>query len=210
MGPSTNSWKITTSKDGDIYIGGRDNFQQSKVSLHQSGRWRLADLQSTHDVSTGSDRAVAKWTPPLGWKREPVVAFRILLLEPALYLTATDRIGWKKRVLFVEPPADSELMTVVSICVIPDGQDFDYTQAHGGKLAVLTLVEGMHVHVLATHTPAWTDGLSELRVAILGQWPDVTRDLMRDGVVLVHGRDEDSVRFLAPLPLRLWDEEPAH
>jgi len=208
LGPSSNSWWVTTSKAGDIYIGGRDNFRQSKVSLHQSGRWRLADLQvagSQSSESSGADSAVAKWAPPTGWKLEPVVAFRILILQPALYLSATDRIDWKRSVIFVEPPTDQALMTVVSICVIPDDQDFDYSGAQGGKLAILDLAEGVRAHVLATHVSAWTDGLPELGAAILRQTPDLTSDLMRDGVVLVHGFDEDSVHYLAPLPLRMWD-----
>src|SRR5450759_485989 len=41
-GFSSNSWVVTTSQAGDIYVAGRDNFRESKISLHQSGRWRLA------------------------------------------------------------------------------------------------------------------------------------------------------------------------
>src|SRR5680860_1897701 len=66
-GQSSNSWAVTTSKSGDVYISGRDNFQGSKSSLHTSGRWRLATTQEAalerpDLVSSGTDRAVAKWS----------------------------------------------------------------------------------------------------------------------------------------------------
>jgi hypothetical protein len=41
-GLTSNSWIVWTSKRGDVYISCRDNFTEAKVSLHASGRWRMA------------------------------------------------------------------------------------------------------------------------------------------------------------------------
>jgi len=212
LGPSSNSWTVATNKAGDIYISGRDNFQGSKVSLHKSGRWRLAQTQEAvearpHLIAEGADRAVAKWEAPSDWRSAPIVAFRVITLSPALYLAATDRIDWKPSVLFVEPCPDPRVMTVVSVCVVPDGQDFDYRNAEGGQIAVLDLIDGVSAHVVATHAPIWKTGLSDLGRAVLGQTPGLSEDTRRDGVVLLHGFDDEGIHFLMPLPLSMWAED---
>ena len=40
-GLTSNSWRIWSTKHGDVYISCRDNFTEAKVSLHTSGRWRM-------------------------------------------------------------------------------------------------------------------------------------------------------------------------
>jgi hypothetical protein len=209
LGPSSNSWKVSTTKAGDIYIAGRDNFHGSKVSLHKSGRWRLAQnedaVAARPDLTpAGADRAVVKWDAPPGWRQSPIVAFRVVILSPAVYLSATDRTDWKRSVLFIEPHPDSRAMTVVSVCVVPDDQDFDYSAAVGGKLAVLDLTEGVHAHVIATHAPAFESGLEELGSAVLEDTPGLSADELKGHVVLVHGFDDDGVHFFMPLPLSMW------
>jgi hypothetical protein len=71
-GMCSNSWAVSTSGRGDVYIMGRDNFRESKVSLHQSGRWRLAETdraasESPDLVAPGRDRAAFKWDRPEAW-----------------------------------------------------------------------------------------------------------------------------------------------
>jgi hypothetical protein len=209
-GLSSNSWVVSTSKTGDIYIAGRDNFRESKVSLHRSGVWRLAQTERTallrpDLVPAGTDRVVDKWEPPPEWQKKPVVAFRLITLHPAVYLSPAQREGWKRSVVFIEPNPDPGIMTVVSVCVIPDGLDFDYSASVGGTIAVLDLVEGTAVHVVAAYDTAF-EGLQGLGEAVLDQAGEMPDELLRDGVVLAHGSADDGVRFLMPLPLGLWTD----
>jgi hypothetical protein len=36
------AWRVWVGKPRDVYIACRDNFKEAKVSLHASGRWRMA------------------------------------------------------------------------------------------------------------------------------------------------------------------------
>lgn len=40
-GLTSNSWRLWTSKAGDIYLKWRDSMGETKMSLHASGRWRM-------------------------------------------------------------------------------------------------------------------------------------------------------------------------
>jgi hypothetical protein len=208
-GPSSNSWIVTTSKQGDIYIAGRDNFREVKTSLHKSGIWRFAHISKAATdrpdlLDADGNRLIDSWKAPVGWRSEPVVAFRVALLTPALYLSPEQRGGWKRSVVFVEPPTDRAMMTVISVCVIPDGQDFDYRDATGGKVAVLDLVEGVRVHVLATWAPEFNFGAQELATAVTARAAELSDRVSEHGVALLHGHDDDGVRLLVPIPLSYW------
>lgn len=71
-GKSSNTWRFWTEPSGDAYLACRDNFKEAKVSLHASGRWRIAwDEHAVAGkpelVPPGQDRAWEKWKPPHRW-----------------------------------------------------------------------------------------------------------------------------------------------
>jgi hypothetical protein len=57
-----NSWKCWVGKKGDVYIICRDNLKDAKVSLHASGRWRMA-LEERVRTKYPAERAGVKHPP---------------------------------------------------------------------------------------------------------------------------------------------------
>jgi hypothetical protein len=82
-GTTSNSWKIWATKSG-VYIACRDNFKNTKVSLHTPsdsrvpGRWRVGFTTEAfpHVRSPYADRAWEVWNEPRASLPYTVVAFR--------------------------------------------------------------------------------------------------------------------------------------
>jgi hypothetical protein len=88
-------------------------------------------------------------------------------------------------------------MVVVTVCIIPDGQDFDYSNVEGGILAVLSLNGGVSTHVVGTYQPNVSTICAELSAQITAwahRYPN--------SVVLVQGERSNGARFLMPLSVR--------
>jgi hypothetical protein len=120
-----------------------------------------------------------------------------------LYLSPAQCIGWKP-VVFIEPPEAMDMMTVLSVCVIPKGSDFDFGAVAGGRLAILQLNDALDVHVVATHhkDTTWAS-LEPVRrsLAVDAEYAATMRQ-HPGGVLLAHGVGDDGVRFLLPYPSR--------
>ncbi len=207
-GPSSNCWGVSTHRRGDVYLFCRDNFQEVKASLHASGRWRFgltADAVKERPdlVSSGSDRVWEKWERPVVFGDKPIVAFRIMIPPAGLYLSAAQRSDWKPAV-FSEPPEDTNMMTVLSVCVIPKISDFDFGSLAGGRLAILQLDGSLDVHVVATHHKDTTSTILEAARKTLINDVDYFAEVSQhpDGVHLLYGEGDDGVRFVLPFPSR--------
>lgn len=80
-GPRSQSWSLFGSaSDDDVYIGPRWDGGVIKLSLHRSGRWRMAWDDRYADslgLSEGDDRVLARWEPPEdirpGWRHAVTV-----------------------------------------------------------------------------------------------------------------------------------------
>jgi hypothetical protein len=209
-GRSSNSWLIETRKTGDIYIICRDNFSESKVSLHASGKWRYAFTDSIAKtrpdlVSPGSDRALHKWNPPDGWKQRPIVAFELLVPQSGLYLSSSDRTNWKKSVIFIDPHQNPQLMTVVQLVVAPARMAFDYGMQEGGTIADLQVTEQLHaiVNVVFEDTTLHNKSIIPLIDSIRAY--EKIREIAEknaSAVVLPSGFTDLRTMFLTPLPLK--------
>src|SRR5438132_10784740 len=82
-GLTSNSWRFWTTSAGDAYLARRDNFNNMKVSLHASGRWRMAFTSEALAanpslVPVGADRAWEVWDEPPAVLPETVAAFRLI------------------------------------------------------------------------------------------------------------------------------------
>lgn len=120
-GHSSNSWRLWTQGQ-DIYIACRDNYREFKVSLHASGIWRLgftekAVTERPELVADGADRVWKKWVPDTSDVSKVTVAVQIPVLAEGLFLQPRDRATWPSSVVFVNPPEDPDMMTVVAVGV---------------------------------------------------------------------------------------------
>lgn len=208
-GRSSNSWVVTTSPAGDVYIICRDNFNELKASLHHSGNWRFGQTEKAAAerpdlVKPGSDRVWTKWDRPAECGSVPVVAFQIYFPAEGLYLGEEDRVGWKKSVRFVEASADAGMMDVINICIVPERESGAWRADSGTTVAVLDLDGASRVHIVATREPSITygDALSGFAdaVARLDATPAIAEQHPA-AVVLAHGTSGQHARFLMPLPL---------
>jgi len=85
-GLTSNSWRIWPSPQGDVYVACRDNFQEVKVSLHTSGRWRVgftteAIAKNPSLVGEGQNRAWDVWDRPEDLIPDVVRAFQLVFLH---------------------------------------------------------------------------------------------------------------------------------
>jgi len=80
-GLTSNSWRVWAEKKCELYIACRDNFKETKVSLHASGRWRMgytteAIAKNPSLVSPGDDRAWEIWDRPSETLPQTTIALR--------------------------------------------------------------------------------------------------------------------------------------
>ena len=209
-GQTSNSWLIDTGKKGDIYVICRDNFSDSKVSLHASGKWRYAFSDSLAKdrpdlVPPGSDRAQLKWNPPDGWKKQPIVAFELHVPQSGLYLAPSNRNNWKSDVIFIEPHRNPHLMTVVQLVVAPVGMRFDRDTAEGGTIAALQLTNELHVmiDVIFQEAALHNEKINNL-IGHINTSEEIRNIASRKplSVTLIHGLNNLGTMYFMSLPLR--------
>jgi hypothetical protein len=79
--PRSQSWLLKGSKtDDDVYLGPRWDTGVIKLSLHRSGRWRMAwtdEYARSVGLPAGTDRVLSRWEPPAdlrpGWRHAVTV-----------------------------------------------------------------------------------------------------------------------------------------
>jgi hypothetical protein len=157
-GWSTNSWKVWVRKQ-DTYIACRDNFREMKVSLHASGIWRLGFIERFAEarpdlVEPEEDRVWKKWKPDLAETNPVATAFQVIAPTATLYLSPQERLNWPSNILFVEPPRDPSLMTVVSIAVVLGLEPVRFPEGiSGAVVGLLPLTNNRTVQLVATYDP---------------------------------------------------------
>lgn len=116
-GTTSNTWRVWTNGD-DVYLACRDNFKETKVSLHASGRWRMgytneALARNANLVGAGQDRAWEVWDEPPATVPNVVVAFHLYFLGSELAVRPEQRKhkDWAS-VLHVEGPSSGSMVTV--------------------------------------------------------------------------------------------------
>jgi hypothetical protein len=119
---TSNSWRVWTEKKQELYIVCRDNFRETKVSLHASGRWHMGfttqavakrpSLLSTPD----QNRAWEVWDKPPELLPQTITAFHLYFPTSELAVQPTQRTGklWKEDVVFIEagPPGKMTVLTL--------------------------------------------------------------------------------------------------
>ena len=203
-GLSSDSWKVWTTRQGDIYLACRDINRDCKISLHASGAWRLAYLKEAFEqgdvIPDGADRVIERWERPSGWGEQPVAGFRVVVTSGGLYRTPGDRTGWTRTTVWVDPRIEIAEATVISVYGVPNGQT---VVEPPGVLAVLDLVEGMKAHVVAWQFETLS-GFEEIGEAVVAETdPAVTLDT--SDIVLLHGQ-WDGAGMMTIIPLGAMTE----
>jgi hypothetical protein len=102
-------WRLWIHRD-EVYLGARDALRAFKVSLHQSGIWRIAFVADL-ERSDKSDRVITKWKRPgefaPGWTPSVgVLISSVLPVRPFKTPRITDnRVTW-----FDRPVAGNKLL----------------------------------------------------------------------------------------------------
>jgi hypothetical protein len=119
---TSNAWRIWVEKKHDIYIACRDNFRETKVSLHASGRWRMgftteALKRNPSLIQSGQDRAWEVWDQPPPSLPNTVTAFKLVFSTQELAVRPEQRVPseWSK-VIYIEA-APPKKLTVVTLFV---------------------------------------------------------------------------------------------
>lgn len=142
------AWVVSSGrKSPDIYIGTRRSMSSFKVSLHASGRWRLAEAKSQPQDST-ADRVLERYSPPEEF--QPGWRFAAQILVPVSSLRAPydeappkgGEISW-----WPAPALGKTMSFNIFVGAAPLNLDVSITSA--GEVGRIALADGGALWVLA-------------------------------------------------------------
>lgn len=202
-GLTSNSWRIWTSKSGDVYIACRDNYREVKVSLHPSGRWRFGFTGEavggrSELVSPDEDRAWEVWDKP--HMREGVVpAFQLFFLPEELAVWPSQRPprSWAKVIVVAPPPPGA--VSIATVWITEERLPITFAIGPMVTLAVLPLADGRYVQVtvhLEEPSEAWREHLERQFVEGLSRAQDAGIVIPPDGRLVLFGNSSEGTRFL--------------
>lgn len=169
-GLSSNSWRVRTTKAGDVYIACRDHLQDLKISLHKSGRYQVVLDSKKID---GGRHHMHRWDKPMMDGIELASAFQILFPSYALCLNQeirdSDSQRWGKNLVYIESP-ENPFGTVVSFFIIDENvKTMNRGDSLAYPLAVLPASEGKRLWVIVNHVHEglemnviWNDYMSRI------------------------------------------------
>jgi hypothetical protein len=159
-GLTSNSWRFWVEKSG-IYIACRDSFQEAKVSLHTSGRWRMGFSEEARKkypsiISADRNRAWEVWDEPPPQLPQTVTAFKLVFPTSEMLVTPEQRTPklWKK-VLYIDiwrqlPP---DWMTVVTLFVTTGDLHVRHERDPSVWIASLDVGQGKYAQLVAHGDP---------------------------------------------------------
>lgn len=205
-GPSTNSWRVWVQGQ-DVYVKCRDNLREWKVSLHASGTWRVGFteefIRTRPDfLREGQDRVWKKWRPSFTEEKQAIIGFQLVALTPTLCVGPKDRRSWPTSVVFIEPSANRDRMTVLSVAVVQSRNRLRINEdTHGAVVAVLPLGEERSVQLVATHEEP--GNVQELIEEAFGRAASQLEgsDIPDEGLFFVHGNRGD-IPWVTTVPFR--------
>lgn len=145
-GVRSSEWRIWSTRHGDVYVGYRDSLETLKVSLHNSGAWRLAHISEGDTLGPGGmlewtppapgdyddaiasgsleDRAIVKWRKPDELLRGLTSAFQIEVPSSELRRHPNMRAG-RRSVRWLSDPGRGQ-MTCVRLFITEMGEEDDW------------------------------------------------------------------------------------
>jgi hypothetical protein len=157
-GLTSNAWRVWTQGQGDIYLACRDSFQETKVSLHVSGRWRFGFTAEAANarpdlIPPGTDRAMEVWDKPKEFSPGVIQAFKLYFPISTLYLSPGQRIGKKwKDVLYIEE-GTLDVCSVLAVYVTTFPYPFSYNNIRSFSLGIWALPDGTFAQLVAQAEP---------------------------------------------------------
>ena len=201
---TSNSWRMWTENLGDIYLLCCDNYREVKVSLHATGRWRMAITDAAvarnpRLVPPGTNRAWEVWDEPPGTLPDMVTAFRIFFIPSELAVTPSMRSAKQWRgVVFVEGPQPGSI-SVATLFITRGEPVLNYEGGPSLTLASFPLPKDRYVQLTVHNEPM----IEAMRVAIadairLGrqQAQEARIQVPPGGRMLFFGNSPDGARFL--------------
>jgi hypothetical protein len=121
-GMTSNSWRVWVERGSEVYIACRDNFTDTKVSLHASGRWRMGftneAIKKRPDlVQPSENRAWEVWAKPLETLPRTTTAFHLYFPTSELAVDVSQRVGKKWREVVYLEAAPAEKVTTVTLFI---------------------------------------------------------------------------------------------
>ena len=162
-GITSNSWKIWATKSG-VYIACRDNFKETKVSLHASsnphvaGRWRVGFTTESlskiaHLRSHDENRAWEVWDEPAPSLPGATVAFRLIFPTSELAVSPDLRKPkeWKNVIYIESAPAGK--LTVLTLFVTMGEPELVHEFEPSFRLASFSINSGRRAQLIAHGEP---------------------------------------------------------
>ena len=212
-GLSSNSWGVTASKRGDVYVFCRDHMKSMKVSLHQSGRQFVAFTEESRHFRTGSDRRWIRWQEPQEYDGPKMVpSFNLFFPSWGLGLTEAVRMQdpnvWEVPQINV-PAAESPLATTISFIITNSNLTMPFTDVEGGLLVpfgVLDARPGKKLWLVARYESE--DALKQLATSAIeaaNADPEMSASLvgLADDETLgmcVDGFNTGGIAYMMPFP----------
>lgn len=202
-GLTSNSWRMWTTKHGDIYVACRDNFKQAKVSLHASGRWRMgftteALAKDGTFLQSDQNRAWEVWDEPPASFPNVVTAFRLLFPTSELAVRPEQRVQqeWKK-VIHIEA-APPRKITVLTLFVTVGDPVLTHESEPSFCVASLDIGHHRRAQIVAHRDPEgnFSDFLERGVAEARKQAESVGIDLPREAYGYFFGHRNDGSRFL--------------
>ena len=204
-GFTSNSWRFWTERSGDAYLACRDNFQNMKVSLHASGRWRMAFTSEAIArnpalVPVGGGRAWEVWDEPPPVVPDIVVAFRLIFPTRELAVRPEQRTTrqWRDTVFIEAAPADSGKLTAVTLFVTADDPELRHHSEPSFRLASLELTADRRAQVVA-HAEVenqMPDMIANARTRALELAAAAGVEMPEMGYLYMFGNHPDGARFI--------------
>jgi hypothetical protein len=208
-GPRSQSWSLfgSTNHD-DVYLGPRSQTHAIKLSLHRSGRWRMAwtkKYAKSVGMPDDMDRMLTRWDPPEeirpGWQH----AVTLLVTPESMAQQPPQDRGLGKVAFFPAPNPDDGLW--FHILIGQPGSELAVTGAI--EVGTLRLPSGGMVGVIVRPdplSPGSAAKVTEIRAQMLAA---VTAAGARRTTAFAWGRmTDDAVLLIDPGPVEPEHAEP--
>ncbi|HQT89837.1 MAG TPA: hypothetical protein PK677_15045 [Acidiphilium sp.] len=207
-GITSNSWKVWATRSG-VYIACRDNFKETKVSLHISSnpsypnRWRVGFTTESlpmiaHLRSSDENRAWDVWNEPEPTLPNTIVAFRLYFLttELAVELEKRDPKKWKD-VIYIESAPPGKL-TVLTLFITIGEPNLNHESEPSFRLASFDIGNGRYAQLIAHGEPAtyFPDLVKDTVAQAIAQAASAGVNLPEQSYGYFLGRHEDGCRYI--------------
>jgi hypothetical protein len=202
-GLTSNSWRFWSEPSGDFYVKCRDNMKEVKVSLHQSGIWRIAltkeAIQRNPEfVGVNGDRVWERWTKPEEVVSGVAPAFHLVFLTSELAIAPEVRKGkiWRDT-HFIEP-APSNLVVMLSLFITAIDTPLMHESMPSFCLGQWSLPNDSYIQLVAHVDPidGWESEVRRAREIYRQQMENKNRKIPQGAYFYFWGEMPTGARFL--------------